>query len=98
MARLRAHLTYANVTATLALFLALGGVSWAAVTLPKGSVGPSQLRNGAVGEKKLSKAVRTKLAARGPAGAAGAKGPPARPARRAPPDPRVPPVQRVDRP
>ena len=31
LARLRAKLTYANVVATLALFLALGGVSYAAV-------------------------------------------------------------------
>ena len=33
MAKLRARATYANVTATLALFVALGGVSYAAVTI-----------------------------------------------------------------
>lgn len=69
--------TYANVTSTIALFIALGGVSWAAATLPRGSVGSVQLQNGAVGEKKLSKAVRAKLTAArgaGPTGAAGAKG------------------------
>ena len=34
LARLRSKLTYANVIASIALFVALGGVSWAAVTLP----------------------------------------------------------------
>ena len=45
--------TYANVVATLALFVALGGASYAAVTLPRNSVGSAQLRNGSV---TLSKA------------------------------------------
>lgn len=40
--------TYANVTSTLALFVALGGVSWAAATLPRNSVGTGQLKQGAV--------------------------------------------------
>jgi hypothetical protein len=43
------RLTYANVVATLALFISLGGVSYAAITLPAGSVGAKQLRAGAVG-------------------------------------------------
>src|SRR3712207_6733156 len=38
LARLRARLTYANVVATLALFLALGGVSYAAVRVGTGSI------------------------------------------------------------
>jgi hypothetical protein len=38
LARLRAHLTYANVVATLALFLALGGVSYAAIRVGSGSI------------------------------------------------------------
>jgi hypothetical protein len=42
------HLTYANVVATLALFIALGGVSYATTVLPAGSVGPTQLQAGAV--------------------------------------------------
>jgi hypothetical protein len=45
---LRAHLTYANVVATLALFIALGGASYAITTLPANSVGPAQLAKGAV--------------------------------------------------
>jgi hypothetical protein len=42
------RLTYANVTATLALFIALGGTSYAVATLPRNSVGPAQLRENAV--------------------------------------------------
>jgi hypothetical protein len=42
------RLTYANVVATLALFVALGGASYASLVLPAGSVGPAQLRAGAV--------------------------------------------------
>jgi hypothetical protein len=38
LARLRAHLTYANVVATLALFLALGGASYAAIRVGSGSI------------------------------------------------------------
>ena len=37
----------------LALMIALGGTSYAAVDLPRGSVGGSQLRNGAVSTEKL---------------------------------------------
>jgi hypothetical protein len=36
---LRRHLTYANVVASLALFLALGGAAFAATQLPRNSVG-----------------------------------------------------------
>lgn len=46
--RMRHRLTYANVTATLALFVALGGTSYAAATLARNSVGKSQIRSGAV--------------------------------------------------
>ena len=50
----RPRLTYANVVATLALFAALGGVSYAASTLPKGSVGSEQIQAGAVRTGKLA--------------------------------------------
>jgi len=50
----RPRLTYANVVATLALFAALGGVSYAAATLPKGSVGSEQIQAGAVRTGKLA--------------------------------------------
>ncbi len=38
----------------LALFVALGGVSYAAVSLPRNSVGPKQLKQGAVTRAKLA--------------------------------------------
>jgi len=61
----------------LALFIALGGTSYAAAKLPKNSVGSSQIRSGAVTQSKLQKSLQSKLAkaAPGPAGAPGAQGP-----------------------
>jgi hypothetical protein len=53
MKRLAAKFTYANVMATVAVFLALGGVSYAAFKLPKNSVGAKQLKNGAVTAAKI---------------------------------------------
>src|SRR4051794_283556 len=46
--RLLNRLSYANVVATLALFIALGGTSYAALKLPKNSVGSTQIKAGAV--------------------------------------------------
>src|SRR3954454_2587008 len=46
--RLVNRLTYANVVATLALFIALGGSSYAAIKFPKNSVGTTQIKTGAV--------------------------------------------------
>jgi len=45
----------ANAIAYLALFVALGGTSYAAISIPAGSVGTRQLRNGAVTAKKLDR-------------------------------------------
>lgn len=59
----------------LALFIALGGTSYAATKLPKNSVGSTQIRSGAVSEAKLAKAVKSKLGKTGPKGATGASGP-----------------------
>jgi hypothetical protein len=50
----RPRLSYANVVATLALFLALGGAAVAA-GLPRNSVGPSQLKKGAVTAAKIKR-------------------------------------------
>jgi hypothetical protein len=50
---LRSRLSYANVTATLALFLALGGGAYAAAKLPANSVGPEQLQSDAVSSPKV---------------------------------------------
>ena len=58
--RVRGRLSYANVTASLALFVALGGTGYAAVTLPRNSVGHAQLRDNAVGANELRRgAVRS---------------------------------------
>jgi hypothetical protein len=48
------HLNYANVMATVAVFLALGGASYAAVALPRDSVGTPQLRENSVTRSKLA--------------------------------------------
>jgi hypothetical protein len=45
---LRRRVSYANVTATLALFVALGGVTYAAVNLPRDSVRSKQIKEDAV--------------------------------------------------
>lgn len=59
MKGIRRHLSFANVVACLALFVALGGVSYAAVNLPKNSVGSKQLKKGAVRTNDISaKAVK----------------------------------------
>lgn len=47
------HLSYANVTATIALFVALGGTAFAAISLPADSVGTAQLAPGSVTAAKL---------------------------------------------
>jgi hypothetical protein len=49
----RFKLSYANVLSTLALFIALGGVSYAATQLPADSVGEDQIRVNAVGNDEL---------------------------------------------
>jgi hypothetical protein len=51
--RLTRNLSYGNVTSTLALFLALGGTSYA-LTLPRDSVGSNQIRPRAVRASELA--------------------------------------------
>ncbi len=46
--RLRPRITFANVVSCLALFVALGSGAYAAVKLPKNSVGSKQIRKNAV--------------------------------------------------
>lgn len=86
MRRLANRLTYANVTATLALVAALGGTSYAAFRLPRNSVGATQIRAGAVrssevedhslGVRDLSHAARSSLrGTTGPPGPVGPSGP-----------------------
>jgi hypothetical protein len=50
--RLRARLTYANVISSVALFVALGGGAYA-VSVPRNSIGPNELRPGAVTAAKV---------------------------------------------
>src|ERR671922_1212037 len=52
-ARVRPRLTFANVIAVLAQFIALGGGSYAALQVPKGSVGTKQLKRNAVTSPKV---------------------------------------------
>src|SRR3954454_5297898 len=54
MGRSRARLTYANVTATLALFIALGGGAYAVSKLPKNSVKSKQIKDGQVRNADLA--------------------------------------------
>ncbi len=81
----RARLTYANVVASLALFVALGGTGYAALTLPRNSVGASQIKARAVGPSEvrnrslrlsdISRSARSSLRGQeGPAGPPGANG------------------------
>jgi len=68
MKRVAAHVR-ANVIAYLALFVALGGTSYAAISIPRNSVGTRQLRNGAVTGAKLAKgAVTARKLAKGTVG------------------------------
>jgi hypothetical protein len=76
------------VTASLALFIALGGPSYAASLLPRNSVGPAQLRSSSVGSSEIKngavhltdiasttrKSLRGAIGPQGPAGPAGAPG------------------------
>jgi hypothetical protein len=54
VSKVTSRLTYANVMATIAVFIALGGVATAAFTLPKKSVGPKQLKANAVKTGKIA--------------------------------------------
>jgi hypothetical protein len=64
----------ALVVALIALFVALGGTTYAATSLPENSVGTAQIKNGAVTKEKIAKNTRASL--RGSRGARGATGQP----------------------
>jgi hypothetical protein len=51
--RIRARLSYANVMATVAVFVAMAGGAYAVIKLPKNSVKTKQIKNEAVTAKKL---------------------------------------------
>lgn len=76
MKRLRGKLTYANVISTLCLIVLVGGgTAYATSQLPKNSVGPRQIKPGAVTPVKLSQASkRTLTGPQGPKGDRGERG------------------------
>jgi hypothetical protein len=80
---LRGKLTYSNVISTLCLFLVLGGGAYAAVKLPKNSVGSPQIKKNAVNSRKVKdgsllaadfKAGQLPAGERGPQGLPGLQG------------------------
>ena len=73
LTRITRHLSFANAIASLALFVALGGTSYAAVNLPANSVGAKQIKTRAVSLRKISPAARSAL--KGQKGDPGAQGP-----------------------
>lgn len=94
MKRFRKHMTFANLIACLALFVALGGVSYAATQLPKNSVGSRQIKKNAVtGAKVKNGSLRAAdfgagqipagqagpTGSQGPQGPQGSQGPPGEP-------------------
>jgi hypothetical protein len=52
--KFRGKLSYANVMATVAVFIALGGASYAAIKVPKNSIGRSQIKRNAVNGSKVA--------------------------------------------
>ncbi|HET6507397.1 MAG TPA: hypothetical protein VFG42_11470 [Baekduia sp.] len=82
--RLLNRLSYANVVATIALFVALGGTSYAALKLPKNSVGSAQIKTGAVHTGEIADrtirlgdiSLSARGSLRGQTGAQGAQGKP----------------------
>jgi len=77
MSRIRKRLTYANVTATLALVLVVGGGSaFAASQYGKETIGARAIKKESIGPGKLNKAAKAALTGdTGPKGATGPAGP-----------------------
>ena len=77
---MRRHITPSLIISVMALFVALGGASYAAIKIPKNSVGNTQLRKDAVTSTKvkdrslLATDFRTGQLPRGASGATGATG------------------------
>src|SRR4051794_2946036 len=77
LAGILSRLTYANVMATIGVFLALGGGAYAALRVPRNSVGSRQLKANAVNSSKVANAsllVGDFKAGQLPAGPRGLKG------------------------
>jgi hypothetical protein len=80
LGRIRSRLTFANTVSLLALFVALGGSGYAALQIPRNSVGGAQLKANAVTSTKvrngslLSRDFRAGELRAGPTGAKGDRG------------------------
>ena len=60
MQRIRPRLSFASVTSLIAIFVALGGTGYAAITLPNNSIGAKQIKKNGVGGAEIRKnAVRS---------------------------------------
>jgi hypothetical protein len=79
---IRSRLTFANVTSLVALFVALGGSSYAALQHPENSVGPRHLKTNSVTSPKVKRGIAASerlpkvaaLAVAGPSGSPGTAG------------------------
>ena len=75
--RIRANISFANVAALVALFIALGGTGYAALKLPRNSVGAKQLKKNAVRTGKVKNGTLRRVDFKGrrlPRGARGLRG------------------------
>jgi hypothetical protein len=78
---MRRHITPSLIISVIALFVALGGASYAAIKIPRNSVGAAQIKKNAVTSPKvkdrslLAKDFRTGQLPRGARGATGPAGP-----------------------
>lgn len=74
---MRPQLSFANVVSCLALFVALGGTSYAVIKLPRNSVGSREVKDGSLRAADLAAdaAKRGPRGSQGPAGPSGGFGP-----------------------
>jgi hypothetical protein len=75
--RMRERMTFANTMSLVAVFIALGGTSYAAVKIPRNSVSAAQIKTGGVGSSEVKNGALRAFdfkAGELPAGAKGDKG------------------------
>jgi len=82
------QLSYANIMATLALVVALGGGAYAISQLPKNSVGSKQVKDNSLRAKDF-KAGQVPAGVQGPQGPQGVQGPPGTPGTNGAPGPNL---------
>ena len=80
IARIRHAASFSNVTACLALFIALGGTGYAALKLPRNSVTSREVKDRSLRLRDFSRSDQSRLGGdpgkQGPQGAAGPQGTP----------------------